>query len=251
MPDVRPRVLRLHGQGQLPPEALPAQHDAALGRGRDPQPQRPDQRRARGARRGPGVTGQPRHRHQRGRRGRGDAPRLQVRPGQRDQPRPPAPDHHRRRGHPAGAGCRRLPRRRRRLRRRGLELRRHRLPLLAREPRRQDQHPPRRRRADRVPVPHQGPVPSTTSATRPRPRRCSRCTRSVTTTCRPVSTPAACATTAWRRCISHVYDLGLHRGRVGAADQGLRGGALCSCRPRASCRRRRAPTRSSPRSTRR
>ena len=95
LPDVRPRVHGLHGQGELPPEAVPAQHDAALGRHGDPQPERPDQRRPRRAGRGPGVAGQPRHRDQRGRRGRRDAPRLQVRPGQRDQPRAAAPDGHR------------------------------------------------------------------------------------------------------------------------------------------------------------
>ena len=83
LPDVRPRVHGLHGQGELPPEAVPAQHDAALGRQRDPQPQRPDQRRSRRAGRGPGVARQPRHRHQRGRRGRRHAPRLQVRARQR------------------------------------------------------------------------------------------------------------------------------------------------------------------------
>ena len=55
-------------------------------------------------------------------------------------------------------GRRRLPRRRHRLRRRRLELRRHRLPLPAREPRRQDEDAPSRRRADRLPVAHQGQV---------------------------------------------------------------------------------------------
>ena len=74
------------------------------------------------------------------------------------------------------------------------------LPLPAREPRRQDEHAPDRRGADRLPDAHQGPVRATTSATRPRARRCSRCTRSATTSCRPASTPAACATTPWRRC---------------------------------------------------
>ena len=75
----------------------------ALGRGRDPQPERPDQRRPRRPGRGPGLAGQPRHRHQRGGRGRRDAPRLQLRAGQRDQPRAAASDDHRRGGDPADA----------------------------------------------------------------------------------------------------------------------------------------------------
>ena len=52
-----------------------------------PSPSDTDQRRARRPGRGPRVARQPRHRHQRGGRGRGHAPRLQVLAGQRRQPR--------------------------------------------------------------------------------------------------------------------------------------------------------------------
>ena len=130
-----------------------------------PSPSDQTERRPRRSGRGPGVPRQPRHRHQRGGRGRRHPPRHQVLPGQRPQPRPAAPDHHRPGSAPAGPGRGRLARRRHRLRRRRLELRRHRLPVPAGEPRRQDRTPLRRRRAHRLPHADQGPATPTTSAT--------------------------------------------------------------------------------------
>ena len=156
LPDLRPRPDRLHGQGQLPAEALPARADGAERRHRLPEPHRAHRDRPQGARGRPREPGQPRARHLRGGRGRHGPPRLQVRAGQRAQPRAAAPDGDRRGGHRAGRGGRRLPRRRDRLRRRRLELRRHRLPLHARGARRQGQDPVRRRRAHRLPLADQG-----------------------------------------------------------------------------------------------
>ena len=63
LPDVRPRVHRLHGEGLVPAEAVPQEHDAALGRGGDPFAVEPHQRRPRHPRAGPGQPGLARHRH--------------------------------------------------------------------------------------------------------------------------------------------------------------------------------------------
>ena len=156
LPDLRPRPDRLHGQGQLPAEALPPRAHGAERRHRLRQPDRAYRVRPQGARRRPRHQRQPRPGHLRGRRRRRRSPRLQVRAGQRAQPRAAPPDRDRRRGHRAGRRRRRLPRRRHRLRRRRLELCRHRLPVHAREPRRQGQDALRGRRADGLSVAYQG-----------------------------------------------------------------------------------------------
>ena len=87
LPAVRPGVHRLHGAGQLRPEALPPHDDAHLGRRSLPQPQPADQLRPRHPGRDAGFARQPRHRHQRGRGRRRHARRHQLRAGQRAQPR--------------------------------------------------------------------------------------------------------------------------------------------------------------------
>ena len=61
-------------------------------------PSRPDERRAGGSGRAPGLHRQPRHRHQRGGRGRRGRPQRQVCARQRAQPRADASDDHRRGG---------------------------------------------------------------------------------------------------------------------------------------------------------
>ena len=81
----------------------------------------------------------------------------------------------------------------------GSQLRRHRLPLPAREPRRQDEHPPRRRRAHRLPDADQGQVRLRLRRRGPEHAAVQDVHARATTSCRPASTPAACATTAWRR----------------------------------------------------
>ncbi len=113
-----------------------------------------------------GHPGQPRHRHQRGRRGGRRQQGHALRPRQRAQPRPAPPDRHR----PGGAGADeaggRLPGRGHRLRRRRVQLRRHLVPLHPRTrstARRSASWPPSRPPAPRSPA---GRSP-TTSATRP------------------------------------------------------------------------------------
>ena len=79
----------------------------------------------------PQLSGQPRHRHQRGHRGHGQTSEYEVLPGQRAQPCLPAPDRHRPGSHEAdgngrrGAGCHFcLLRRRQQFRRAGLPVHR-------------------------------------------------------------------------------------------------------------------------------
>ena len=79
LPDLRPRPDRLHGQGELLPEALPARDDGAERRHRLPEPDRAHRDRPQGARGRPRQPGQPRPGHLRGGRGRHGPPRLQVR----------------------------------------------------------------------------------------------------------------------------------------------------------------------------
>ena len=151
---VRPRGHGLHGQGLLPAEAVPARAHGDVGRQGPPLPDRPDRVRPQRARQGARVAGQPRHRHLRGRRGRRHARRQPLLARLGGQPRPPPPDRDRPGGAEADGDGRRVSRRRDRLRRRWLELRRPRVSVPRRPPRRQDQHPLHRRRAGRVPDPH-------------------------------------------------------------------------------------------------
>ena len=147
----------LHGQGELPPEAVPAHADAALRRHGLPQPHRPHRDRPQG----PG--GRPRQ----------SAAAWASPSPRRSRTSWPTPARSTALGsvlnhvllhqtvigeeaHRAGRRRRRLPRRRGRLRRRRLELRRHRLPLHARDDRRQGQDALRRRRTHGLPVADQG-----------------------------------------------------------------------------------------------
>ena len=66
---LRPRVQRVHGQGELPAEALPPDAHAHLGRHGPSQPERPDRVWPQVAGGRPALSRQPRHRHQRGHRG--------------------------------------------------------------------------------------------------------------------------------------------------------------------------------------
>ena len=84
----------------------------------------------------------------------------------------------------------------------------------------------------------------TTSATPRTSRRSSRCTRSARPSCRPASTPAACATTAWRRWCQPPQGARPDRGARLPPDRGASRRACSSRAPRASCRRRRRTTRS-------
>ena len=149
---------------------------------------------------GPGLARQPRHRHLRGGRGRRHARRHQVLARQRAQPRADAPDRHRLGGPEAAREGRRLAGRRDRLRRRRLQLRRAGLPLHRRQADRQEQEvrviavEP-----TRLPQPDQGQV-------RLRLRRHRRPDAAGEDAharphvhARAASTPAGCATTAWRR----------------------------------------------------
>ena len=99
---------------------------------------------------GPQLPGQPRHRHQRSRRGGRQAGRRQVRPGQRAQPRHAPSDHHRPGSREATEDRRRQRRRDHRLRGRRKQFRRPGLPLPAAQVGGQG-HPLRGRRAQVVP----------------------------------------------------------------------------------------------------
>ena len=93
---VRHRVQGLHGEGQLRPEAVPPLDDASSGAARwSPAPARTPTPAAPSLAEDPDSTRLARHRHQRGRRGRGHARGHEVLAGQRAQPRPAAPDRHR------------------------------------------------------------------------------------------------------------------------------------------------------------
>ena len=135
---LRPRGRRLHGQGLVRPEALPARAHRGVRRARGCEPLERDERGARDSRRAPGLVGQPGNGDLRGGRGGGDAGGHEVLPRLRPQPRAHAPDRDRRGGERADGACRGLPGRRHRLHRRRLELLRLVLPVhRARAPRRQ------------------------------------------------------------------------------------------------------------------
>src|SRR5712691_2797502 len=152
---VRPEVHRLHGEGLVRAEAVPEEHDAALGRGGDRLAVGPHRIRALHPRQGRAHPGQPGHRHLRGGRRRRDARRHQVRARQRAEQRAPAPDDDRAGGQGADEARRRIPRRGDRLPRRRVELRRARLPVPRRQGGREGR-PGRRGRAVQLPVAHQG-----------------------------------------------------------------------------------------------
>ena len=149
---VRPRDQGLDGQGLVPPEAVPADHDGDLGRLGRAEPLGGDECRPRRARRGPGLAGLARDRDLRGGRGRGDPRGHGVLARLGAESRAPAPDGDRAGGARADGAGRRVPGRGRRLRRRRLELRRPLVPVRAREDRRHARSrssPASRRRARR------------------------------------------------------------------------------------------------------
>ena len=150
--------------------------------------------------RAPGQHRQPRHRDLRGGRGRRQARRHQVRARLGAQPRAAAPDGHRPGGDGAAGDGGRLSRHRHRLHRRRLELRRHRVPVPRRAAARRQEG-----RASIAVEPAACPTPDARQVRlrlrRHRPPDAAgqdahaRARRS----CRPASTPAGCAITAWRR----------------------------------------------------
>jgi hypothetical protein len=140
-PDVRHRGARLHGEGELQPEALPPLDDADLGRGSLRLADRHDQCRPRRAGGGPEQPRLARPGHLRGGRGSGLAQGHQLQPGLGAEPRLPAPDGDRPGSQEAVREGRRLSRHGVRLLRRRLQLRRHGLPLPRRQGGRQEGAP--------------------------------------------------------------------------------------------------------------
>ena len=129
---VRPPGRRLHGQGQLPAEALPAGADGELRRPLRRLALGRDRGRPEGSGRAPRQHRLARDRDLRGGRDGGEARGHPLRARQRAQPRAPAPDRDRPGGDPPARAGGRLPGRRGRLHGRRLELRRHRLPVPGR-----------------------------------------------------------------------------------------------------------------------
>ena len=130
---LRPRVRGVAGRVVVRQQALPPPHDRGVRRHGAPLAVGPHRGRS-PARGGPGQLHRlARHRHLRGRRGRGAGPRGALRARQRAQPRADAPDDHRRGGAAAAREGRRHPDPHRRLHRRRLELRRPVVPVPARE----------------------------------------------------------------------------------------------------------------------
>ena len=129
VPALRDRVQGLHGPRLLRPEAVPARHDGGLGRQGGGEPVPGDGGRPRGAREGPAVAGEPRHRDLGGGRGGRPARGHEVLARLGAEPRADAPDGHRPRGAAAARDGGRPPGHPRRLHRGRLELRRLRVPL--------------------------------------------------------------------------------------------------------------------------
>ena len=119
-------------------------------------PSAPDEQRARDPGRAPRLDRLARHRDQRGRGGRGDARRHELRAGQRPGPRPAASDRDRPRGAAADGAGGRAARRDRRLRGRRLELRRALVPVHGGQAAGDVADPLRRHRAGGVPHAHEG-----------------------------------------------------------------------------------------------
>ena len=122
--DVRREVQDLHGQGELPSEALSADDDAHLGRRCHRQPFDGNAMRPGDPGKRPRLPWQPGHRHQRGRGSGRHAGRRPLYARQRVEPRASAPDGHRPGGGKADATGRGLPGRRDRMRGRRQQFRR-------------------------------------------------------------------------------------------------------------------------------
>jgi hypothetical protein len=128
-PDVRPRSARVHGQGQLRPEAVPPLDDADVGRRSLCQSVEHDRDRAQRARRRSEQSGLARPGDLGSRRRSGVARRHQLRARFGAQPCRAAPDDHRPGSEEAVRDGRRLARRDFRPVRRRLVVRRHGLPV--------------------------------------------------------------------------------------------------------------------------
>ena len=195
---LRPRGRGLHGQGLVRPEAVPARADRDVRRARRGESLERDERGTHDPRRAPRLDGQPRHGDLRGGRGRGDARGHEVLPRLGPEPRAHAPDRDRRRGERPDGARRGLSGRRDRLHGRGVELLGALLPVHRARASRRQPDPCHRRRADRVPEPDEGSL-----CVRLRGHGAPDAAREdaharLDVRARRRSTPAACATTAWR-----------------------------------------------------
>ena len=157
---LRHRPASVHGQGQLRPETLPPSDDEHLGRGVRGVALDADQLGARSAGTRPALLGKPRT-GDLGGRGNGPAPSggYAILPGQRPEPRGAAPDGHRTGGREADGDGRCRARHGDRMLRRRQQLRRHRVPVPAKEPHRREENPRDRRGARRVPETHARRIP--------------------------------------------------------------------------------------------
>ena len=156
---LRPPVQGVHGEGVVPPEALPARPDGNLGRPGRPEPEPRHPGRQEDPRAGSQLPRQPRHRDQRGGGGRGHPRGHEVLPRQRAEPRAHAPDDRRPGDEEAARQGRRRGRHPGRLHRGRLQFLGLLLPLRRRQAHRQEEKAPRHRgRADRLPEPHQRQV---------------------------------------------------------------------------------------------
>ena len=153
---VWPGVQCLHGQGELPAEAVSPHADAHLGRDGACQPQRPDRIRPQSARRRPELPRQPRHRHQRSHRGHRQTSAHEILARQRAQPRLPAPNRHRPGSHQADGNGRRGAGRDHRLLRRRQQFRRHGVSVHSQENHREEKISHRGRRTVRLSVADEG-----------------------------------------------------------------------------------------------
>ncbi len=197
--DLRPRGRGVHGEDLLRPEAVPPCAHGDIRRSLRREPVRGDQLRPRDPRRASRLFGQPRDRDLGGCRDGRDARRHEVLARVRSQPRAHAPDRHRR-GVPGPARARgRPPGCRHRLHRRRIELRRA-LLSVHRAGAPGEEGPARDRgRAGRVPESDEGAL--RLRLRRHGPPDAARPHAHARLDLRPAtaSTPAACATTAWRR----------------------------------------------------
>ena len=130
---VRAGMQCLYGQGELRPQAVSPDAHAYLGRDGASEPEQPDRIRPQTAGRRPALSGQPRHRHQRGHRRHRQASEHEVFAGQRAESRLPAPDGHRPGSHQADGTGRRGAGHDHRLLRRRQQFRRHRLSVHSQE----------------------------------------------------------------------------------------------------------------------
>ena len=148
---LRPGMPGVHGEGLLPPEAVPARADGDVRGGGPAFPHAHHRGWEEGPRTGSGLPRLARHRHQRGDRGGRHRDRHQVRHRKRGQPRAPPSDGDRPGGQAADGPGRRVPGRSDRVRGRRFELLRPGLSVHAGPAGRQEQSPFPGMRAGGVP----------------------------------------------------------------------------------------------------